>query len=153
MDRCAQPEDAVRWSATARTVLVAEDEPNMRRILVQLLERRGFNVLSFPDGEAAWQGYQSAHIRIDVVVTDLQMPRLDGRGLIARLMRVTPTPQIAVCSGCDEECAWVRARWGTSVATVHKPYSADQLFGILGPSRRCDQPPESTRAAPAQPAP
>ncbi|MCW0216065.1 MAG: response regulator [Pseudonocardia sp.] len=65
-------------------LLVADDVPVLRKLIAEALGTRGFDVTAVADGLAALNAYGA--IRPDLVLTDLQMPRLDGFGL-ARALR------------------------------------------------------------------
>ena len=60
-------------------ILVVDDEPNMRRVLQILLERLGHTVVLADDGAAALE--RLAADSVDLIISDLRMPRLDGLGL------------------------------------------------------------------------
>ena len=78
-------------------VLVAEDEALVAAVLGEALEIEGFRVILAPDGLSA---LSSARRRpIDLLLTDLDMPRLDGAGLIARLRSERPGLPVVVMSG------------------------------------------------------
>jgi len=89
--------DELLSPATARGIF---DRCNER------LEEDGFTVLAAPDGEAAWELLLKNHDRVDVVVTDIEMPRLTGLGLAARIRadeRTARLPIIAVTSLAGDE--------------------------------------------------
>ncbi len=71
-------------TAEKKQVLVADDEPNLRRVLSAQLSRDGFDVHVAEDGEQALRVLSEHHI--DVVITDLRMPNLDGMGLLKRII-------------------------------------------------------------------
>jgi CheY-like chemotaxis protein len=71
-------------SAEGRIALVADDSPVVRDIIAQTLRSYGLHVLVAGDGEEALALFGS-HSRVDIVVTDIDMPRLDGIGLVRRL--------------------------------------------------------------------
>ena len=70
--------------AAAQTVLVVDDEANLRKVLSALLRREGYRVLSAPDGEEAWDIL--GHETVDVLLSDLRMPGLDGMQLLKRVI-------------------------------------------------------------------
>jgi two-component system, chemotaxis family, sensor kinase CheA len=72
-----------RASGTIRTILVAEDSEVTRALVSGILRGLGYRVLEARDGQEAWEMVQ-AH-RLDLLMTDIQMPRLDGLGLIRRV--------------------------------------------------------------------
>jgi two-component system chemotaxis sensor kinase CheA len=97
----------------ATTVLLAEDSDFFRAQVQKYLEEDGFEVLAAPDGEAAWELLLANHEKVQVVVTDIEMPRLTGLGLAARIRadeRTARLPIIAVTSlAGDEDVARGRA--------------------------------------------
>jgi CheY-like chemotaxis protein len=70
--------------AAGRVALVADDSPVVRDIIAQTLRSYGLHVLVAGDGEEALSVF-GAHARIDIVVTDIDMPRLDGLALVRAL--------------------------------------------------------------------
>jgi two-component system, NtrC family, response regulator AtoC len=71
-----------------KQVLVADDEPNLRRVLGALLNRDGHDVHPAENGEQALALLREHHI--DLVITDLRMPKLDGMGLLREVSRLDP---------------------------------------------------------------
>jgi two-component system, chemotaxis family, sensor kinase CheA len=87
-------------------VLLAEDSDFFRAQVTRLLEEDGYEVLAAPNGEAAWDLLLENAGRVGVVVTDIEMPLLDGLGLAARIRtddRTNAIPVIAVTSLAGEE--------------------------------------------------
>ncbi len=83
----ALAEDPARPFA-GRRILVAEDEPVVSQLLARLLQEDGAEVTLAADGEEAWE--KLAQADYDLIVADLWMPRLDGKGLYARLAQARP---------------------------------------------------------------
>lgn len=79
------------------SVLVVDDERPIRRIVATHLARRGFTVAEAADGEEALGAL--AVRRFDILVTDLQMPRLDGHGLLLRVQDEYPLMRRVVMTG------------------------------------------------------
>ena len=67
----------------SRTVLIVEDEANMRRVLGALLERDGFQTIEASDGGAALE--RLAREPVDAILTDLRMPRMNGLELLRKI--------------------------------------------------------------------
>jgi CheY-like chemotaxis protein len=80
-------------------VLVAEDEPTLRNVLELALRGAGFRVWSAPDGQAALELCRRHKGEIDVVVSDVRMPRLDGPGLLATLRSEDPCVLLLFVTG------------------------------------------------------
>ena len=87
-------------------VVIAEDDPDMRRLVRSFLQLQGMTVREAPNGEAAWSLLESR--RPEVLVTDWQMPLLDGSGLRGRVRnssRYHHLPIVAL-SGTSDPCAF-----------------------------------------------
>jgi CheY-like chemotaxis protein len=82
------------------SVLIVDDDDTVRRIMVQLVKSCGYRVKEATDGEDAWRQLQRE--RLDLVVSDLQMPHCDGRELCRRIRREPSfrDVRIVIISGC-----------------------------------------------------
>jgi len=78
-------------------ILLVEDEPNMARTLAKILERKGFQVRSAPNGAQALS--ELAEAEFDVVITDLNMPVMDGMQLLAEMRARKLAPVTLVLTG------------------------------------------------------
>lgn len=83
-----------------RTILVADDDPNIRQLLVFALGKAGLETIEAADGEAALAGV--AQHRPDLVVLDINMPRMDGLEVCRRLRTGGETPILFLSSRDDE---------------------------------------------------
>jgi two-component system chemotaxis response regulator CheY len=86
-----------------RIALVVDDSPAMRRQLCQALQRAGFSTLEARDGADAWRRLQGA--AVDVILTDINMPLLDGLKLISLVRANGPhrrTPVVVVTTEAGE---------------------------------------------------
>jgi CheY-like chemotaxis protein len=72
------------------TVLVVDDEPSIRELLRRTLEAEGFHVEEAPNGESALRLVQARAEPFDLVLTDLSMPRIDGRQVSETVRRYRP---------------------------------------------------------------
>lgn len=64
-------------------ILIAEDDPHLRRLLVLHLQQNGFEAVPCPDGTSAWERFGSEHV--DLLITDVMMPGMDGNRLAERI--------------------------------------------------------------------
>lgn len=85
--------------SVARTVLVAEDEPGVRTTVTRYLERHSWTVLTAEDGLAALDLLQRHADDLDVLLTDVRMPGMDGRALAAAARDIRPNLPIVTMSG------------------------------------------------------
>ena len=84
-----------------RTILVVDDDPHIRQLVVFALEKAGLDTREAADGEAALATVASA--RPDLVVLDINMPRLDGLEVCRRLRAAGDAPPILFLSSRDDE--------------------------------------------------
>ena len=111
------------------TVLVVDDEASIRLITRQTLEAYGYEVLDAADGAEGIALFIARRFDIDVVLTDMAMPRLDGHALIRELHRIDPNVPVIGVSGVssipplDEEKETVRF--------LPKPYTTSSLLTAL----------------------
>jgi two-component system KDP operon response regulator KdpE len=124
----------------ARTVLVADDDPSILRVLAAELDAAGYHVLPAKDGTEALAIADTT--TPDVIVTDLAMPRRDGFAVIAGVRRVSQTP-IIVLSVRGGESDKVRALDLGADDYVTKPVSLPELLARIRTQLR--------RAAPERP--
>jgi DNA-binding response OmpR family regulator len=86
--------------AARRRILVVDDDPRCRSAVARLLAEEGYDAQVAADGEEA-SGLLCSW-RPDLVVTDLEMPRLDGRGLVERVRRLRPGVPVLILSACRD---------------------------------------------------
>ena len=105
-------------------VLVVEDEQTDRVILADIVEGAGHEVFFAPDGEQAFKAYM--RMSIDVVVTDLLMPHVDGLEFIVALRTLFPDAQVIAVSGKGPKLLAAARRKGARAA-FSKPVDPDRL--------------------------
>lgn len=110
------------------TILVVEDEDVLRRLLTEILEVHGYTVLTATDGEDALRICNEHPIHIELVVTDLVMPRMNGCALVSQLLLQRPDLQVLYISGHADHALLDQAvESGDGFAILHKPFRADEL--------------------------
>lgn len=105
-DLAQRPDRGPAAGRDAPTVLLAEDSDFFREQLRRLIEGVGCRVLAAEDGQAAWELLEHHAGEVDVVTTDIEMPRLDGLALTRQIRadeRFSTIPVIAVSSLASEE--------------------------------------------------
>ena len=86
-----------------KTLLVVDDQATIRNILIQVLKLEGYRVLSAVDGKDALQTASQSSGKIDILITDLQMPVMGGEELIQKMTAVRPeTRVICLSAGFSE---------------------------------------------------
>jgi len=108
------------------TVLLVEDEPAVRAVIVRSLERGGFRVLQAPDAAVALQ-LADREARLDLVLTDLMMPGIGGAELARRLKESWPDLPVMFMSGYSAEEVRRRGSAHDGVL-IQKPFKPDTLL-------------------------
>jgi diguanylate cyclase (GGDEF)-like protein len=118
-------------------ILIAEDESTTRALLGRTLERWGHQVVSARDGEEAWEAL-GAHPDLRILVTDWEMPRLDGPALCERL-RASPKAQyvyVIMLTSHRDPLHTVQGLDAGADDYVCKPFNPAELRARLGVGRR-----------------
>ncbi len=116
-------------AAAHRRVLVVDDDARSRDAVARLLAEEGYDATVAGDGEEVSALLSSWHP--DLVLTDLNMPRLDGRGLLQRVRSLLPGTPVIVLSAraTDEGAASVRAMGAAGFFA--KPVKIDDLLARI----------------------
>ncbi|MEM1418634.1 MAG: response regulator, partial [Myxococcota bacterium] len=131
-------------------VLVADDEPNLRRVLSAQLRRDGYDVHAVADGREALTVLGEHHV--DVVISDLRMPELDGMGLLRETAAHHPdVPVILITAHGTIDTAVEALKLG-AFDFVTKPFDRDELQAVVRKAARLRRLDES-HASPAVAAP
>jgi DNA-binding response OmpR family regulator len=120
-----------RWSPRSHlaraTVLVVDDEVSIRQLLRRTLEAERFHVDQAPDGESALRLIQARAEPFDLVLTDLSMPRIDGRQVSETVRRYRPSVAVLCMSGDPDAVPYIESS-DTPVRVLLKPFTADDLY-------------------------
>jgi CheY-like chemotaxis protein len=114
----------------ARTILVVDDEPNLRRLLVQQLELRRYRVLQAQDGVEALAIYRTARPPVDLVLSDVVMPAMNGMQLAAALLEQDPLARFILVSAFVPSGS-ARLSSGVMVPVLQKPFDLDDVLEVL----------------------
>ena len=114
-----------------KLILVVDDEAAIREITQSTLENFGYRVLVAANGIEAIAVYAQHHQEIQLVLTDMMMPYMDGPAMISALQRINPAVQVIASTGLAEsERAHKAAALGVKTFLT-KPYTAQELLQIL----------------------
>jgi nitrogen regulation protein NR(I) len=112
-----------------KQVLIVDDEPNLRKILSAQLSRDGYDVLTAEDGEQGLTQLKEHHI--DLVITDLKMPRLDGMTLLKRALEEEPELPVVMITAHGTIDTAVEALKRGAFDFVTKPFDKDEVRQIV----------------------
>src|SRR3954447_17707272 len=114
---------------TRPQVLVVNDEPNLRRVLGAQLSRDGYEVHAVADGEAALKILQEQYV--DVVITDLRMPRLDGLELLRRALALEPELPVVIITAHGTVDNAVAALKAGAFDYITKPFDQNEVRNVV----------------------
>lgn len=131
-DRAAEPHSlTVRRHGglpAGTTVLLVEDEKLLRRALEHILHREGCRVLVASDGYDALAVAQAFDGRIDLVITDVVMPKLNARGVVARLREARPDVRVLYMSAYPREELLRRGLLDHATNLLEKPFTGAEMM-------------------------
>ena len=119
--------EPIAASRGTETVLLVEDEALVRRLSARILRDVGYTVCEAIDAEQAWRRLVEQGDSIDLVVTDVVMPRLGGRELVERLRRERPAMGILFVSGYSERVAELQVLIDEGCEFLQKPFAPSTL--------------------------
>jgi PAS domain S-box-containing protein len=113
------------------TVLVVDDEAFIRQIARRTLEAFGYDVLLASDGAEAVAIYERRQAEIDIVLTDMMMPVMNGAATIEELVRLNPDVRIVCASGLATDARTAGAGGARVKHFLAKPYTTETLLRAI----------------------
>jgi two-component system cell cycle sensor histidine kinase/response regulator CckA len=115
----------------SETILLVEDEKSVLALAQRILELRGYNVLPAHHGGEALRIASAPDQRIDLVVTDVVMPGMNGREFVEALHARSPGIPVLYMSGYTDDDIIRRGLMDSSVAFLQKPFTAKGLASLV----------------------
>lgn len=112
-------------------VLVVDDEQGLRDLVCRTLRGEGFRALEAEHGAAALKLMEAAPEQVDLVITDVVMPGVDGRELGRRLSQRWPDLPVLYISAYDVNDIFRRGSPSGSAPFLQKPFPLDRLVTII----------------------
>ena len=115
----------------SQTILAVDDSPSMRRMVAHVLRTGGYEVLEAEDGEEALRIARAR--RVDAVLTDQNMPRMDGLTLVRRLRSLeeySRTPLMLLTTESSQEMKQ-KGREAGATGWMVKPFDPDRLLQMF----------------------
>ena len=115
----------------ATLILAVDDSPSMRGMIAYLLRNAGYEVLEADDGEQALALAKSR--RVDLVLTDQNMPKMDGLSLVASLRTLPEYRKVPIMMLTTESSPEMKAKGRAAGATgwMVKPFDPERLVAML----------------------
>jgi PAS domain S-box-containing protein len=122
----AAPEDDVEGAYGEETVLVVEDEPIVRGLIVDVLNELGYRTLEAADGLEGLKVLKSDR-RIDLLITDIGLPGLNGRQMTEASRGIRPGLKVLFMTGYAENAALASGFLEPGMEMITKPFAMDAL--------------------------
>jgi DNA-binding response OmpR family regulator len=125
----AAPVEYRRVEPGTETILLVEDEANLRYLARQYLEKQGYKVIEAADGAVAMQIAVAHDKVIHLLLTDVIMPGMNGRELAQRICEIRPNVKVLYMSGYTENVIGHDGMLDTGVSLLQKPFTLRDLKG------------------------
>jgi two-component system cell cycle sensor histidine kinase/response regulator CckA len=109
------------------TVLVVEDEGPIRELASRILQEQGYTVLEASNGVDALRAAQEHIGRIDILLTDMFMPRMGGKELAEHLRAARPDTKVLYMSGYTDDAVVMNGMIDANTAFMQKPFTLESL--------------------------
>ena len=113
------------------TILVVEDEDRLREMIVTALRQSGYTVLEASDGPSALDRYAHAPHAIDLVLTDVMMPKMNGKAFADQFLRHRPKTKVLFMSGYADDIILKHGALEPDILFIHKPFTQKELIRMI----------------------
>ena len=120
---------------TGETILIVDDEQAVRKVLEKTLQYHGYEVLAAVNGKDALEKFAAASDRIPLVITDVEMPVMDGLSMLIMMQRQTPGLKALICTGGQFQAngvklATFKQRFEDCII-LQKPFSVGRILQVV----------------------
>jgi signal transduction histidine kinase/ActR/RegA family two-component response regulator len=136
-DRVLTPPAARKPSVSRARILVADDEPAVRKLFQGVLESAGYEVIVACDGQEAVDVFRREFDSIHCVLLDLSMPKLDGEEAFRELRKLRSDVPVILSSGFAEQHVVDRFRDTGLAGVIQKPVRVDVLLAKIADTLAC----------------
>ncbi|MDW8438806.1 MAG: PAS domain S-box protein, partial [Chloroherpetonaceae bacterium] len=114
-----------------KTILLVEDEANMREMMAEVLMEKHFRVVEAESGAEGLKIFLANPAQFDLVLADLNMPELSGERMLAEMKATKPDLKFAVVTGVSSEDSVSALNAIGAFETLRKPFSSEDLWAIV----------------------
>jgi CheY-like chemotaxis protein len=126
-DRARPPDRGEEAPRAGKKILLVEDEAAVRALAKKILSEKGFHVIEASDGAIALRIAAAHEGEIDLVVTDVAMPNLGGRGMVEELRELSPGLRVLFMSGYPKEEIFPKKGGASRTPYLQKPFTGETL--------------------------
>ena len=113
------------------TILVVEDEDRLREMIVTALSQCGYTVLEASDGPGALARFAQDPRVIDLVLTDVMMPKMNGKAFADQFLKHRPQTRVLFMSGYADDIILKHGTLQPDTLFIHKPFTQKELIGVI----------------------
>jgi len=128
------------------TILLVEDSKTVRHLVLRYLEKHGYTVLDAESGVEALRIADAHPGPIDLLITDVVLPKIDGHELALQLAEIRPETRVIYISGFSDDALARHGVDGADLLLIQKPFTQQQLLSEVQRVLREPRPAESTSA-------
>jgi DNA-binding NtrC family response regulator len=121
------PDQQFEFSISGETVLVVEDETIVRNLASKALQKAGYTVLTAVDGQNAIDVITNHRGKVDLVLTDVIMPRMNGRDLANFITKKYPKTRVLLMSGYTDDAVNNKSLINPDIQLISKPFTPQSL--------------------------
>jgi len=118
-------------SENCETILLVDDEPELRMLFEEILSSGGYNVLTAGNGKEALQLFSVRQDDIRLVVTDMLMPVMDGMEAALEIQKIVPDVRVLFCSGFINESTKPVIKQNDAFELLKKPFHPYDLLATV----------------------
>ena len=123
-----------------KSILIIEDETLLRELLKEFLLAAGYKVLEARDGEEGVKVYRDHASEIELVLSDIGLPKLGGDQVLEAIRASNPNAKVIFCTGFLEEETKERLVQGGVLDILNKPYKVPEVLGAVRKAIGSDPP-------------
>jgi nitrogen-specific signal transduction histidine kinase/ActR/RegA family two-component response regulator len=120
--------DAVDGLHGTQTILIAEDDPSLRQVLKEELSNAGYTIIEAINGADAWELFKQHNERIQLVITDVLMPKMNGRDLALLISDIQSAVHVLYISGYPKDVITNHGVLREEVHFLAKPFDGNDLL-------------------------
>ncbi|MCG8551140.1 MAG: response regulator [Desulfobacterales bacterium] len=113
------------------TIMIVEDEPALLALIEELLTKFGYSVHTFNNGKSALNAYQKGDLNVDMIITDVTMPRMTGIELAQAILHENRNMPIILCSGYNDTVTDSLVKAIGIKAFLEKPLDTSELLTTI----------------------
>jgi PAS domain S-box-containing protein len=121
------PPISVGARASGETILIAEDDPSVRNYVVEILRELNYGVIEANDGTAALTKLVEPDLGIDLLLTDVVMPGINGRELADQAKTIRPRIRVLFMTGYSQDAIVHQGRLDSDIELIEKPFGSATL--------------------------